>query len=82
MGNYHGKYGFDTFSHLRTTMIRYQGFEFLNKLRYPPYKYAKVLITLMQNRSLPKWLKFIFKVLGSKRFLVSIICVLVSLLNK
>ncbi|KAJ3115296.1 Aldehyde dehydrogenase, dimeric NADP-preferring [Phlyctochytrium bullatum] len=35
MGSYHGKNGFDTFVHRRSTMIRPSGLEFINNVRYP-----------------------------------------------
>jgi hypothetical protein len=34
MGNYHGKAGFDTFSHKRAIVLRKSGFELLNSPRY------------------------------------------------
>ncbi|KAJ3059469.1 Aldehyde dehydrogenase, dimeric NADP-preferring, partial [Quaeritorhiza haematococci] len=37
MGAYHGKFGFDTFTHKRTTMTRPSGLELMNVPRYPPY---------------------------------------------
>lgn len=39
MGRYHGKWGFDTFSHLKPVMIR--SFRFDVALRYPPYSKLK-----------------------------------------
>ncbi len=36
MGAYHGKFGFDTFSHRKAVLTH--GFKFDNPLRYPPYK--------------------------------------------
>lgn len=36
MGSYHGKFGFDTFSHKKSIMIRPHGLEFINSLRYTP----------------------------------------------
>lgn len=36
MGNYHGKYSFDCFSHQKTVLKR--SFLFENSLRYPPYR--------------------------------------------
>ncbi|XP_040268951.1 aldehyde dehydrogenase family 3 member B1-like [Bufo bufo] len=38
MGMYHGKFSFDTFSHSRACLLRSDGLEKLNELRYPPYK--------------------------------------------
>uniref|UniRef100_A0A8C5MU18 Aldehyde dehydrogenase n=1 Tax=Leptobrachium leishanense TaxID=445787 RepID=A0A8C5MU18_9ANUR len=37
MGQYHGKFSFDTFSHQRACLLRSQGREKLNEVRYPPY---------------------------------------------
>ncbi|XP_068122543.1 aldehyde dehydrogenase family 3 member B1-like isoform X2 [Hyperolius riggenbachi] len=37
MGMYHGKFSFDTFSHKRACVIRSDGREKLNDVRYPPY---------------------------------------------
>lgn len=42
MGRYHGQYGFDTFSHLKTVMKR--SFKFDISLRYPPYSELKLAI--------------------------------------
>lgn len=41
MGAYHGKYGFDTFSHMRPVLHRPMGMEFMNNIRYPPYSDLK-----------------------------------------
>ncbi|MBC3765846.1 aldehyde dehydrogenase family protein [Neptunicella marina] len=40
MGNYHGQYGFDTFSHLKSVMHR--SFKFDVALRYAPYSKLKL----------------------------------------
>ncbi|XP_072561048.1 aldehyde dehydrogenase family 3 member B1 isoform X2 [Paramormyrops kingsleyae] len=37
MGNYHGRWGFETFSHRRGCMLRGWALERINVLRYPPY---------------------------------------------
>ncbi|HNW27077.1 MAG TPA: aldehyde dehydrogenase [Spirochaetota bacterium] len=50
MGRYHGKSGFETFSHQRGILTRANAFDM--KLRYPPYK-KKV-----------KLLKFLFRIIG------------------
>lgn len=43
MGSYHGKYGFDAFSHYKTVMRR--GFKFENNFRYAPFtKFRKFMI--------------------------------------
>ncbi|XP_033826495.1 aldehyde dehydrogenase family 3 member B1 [Periophthalmus magnuspinnatus] len=36
-GNYHGRWGFETFSHKRAVLLRGWALERLNGLRYPPY---------------------------------------------
>lgn len=36
-GNYHGRWGFETFSHKRAVMLRGWALERVNSLRYPPY---------------------------------------------
>ncbi|XP_041672622.1 aldehyde dehydrogenase family 3 member B1 [Cheilinus undulatus] len=36
-GSYHGRWGFETFSHRRACMLRGWALERLNSLRYPPY---------------------------------------------
>ncbi|XP_035036161.1 aldehyde dehydrogenase family 3 member B1 [Hippoglossus stenolepis] len=41
-GNYHGRWGFETFSHRRACMLRGWGLERLNGLRYPPYTERKL----------------------------------------
>ncbi|XP_060757307.1 aldehyde dehydrogenase family 3 member B1 [Neoarius graeffei] len=38
MGNYHGRWGFETFSHRRACMLRGWGLERISALRYPPYQ--------------------------------------------
>lgn len=42
MGNYHGQFGFDTFSHLKTVMKR--SYKFDVSLRYPPFSSLKLAI--------------------------------------
>lgn len=42
MGNYHGQFGFDTFSHLKTVMKR--SFKFDVSLRYPPFSNFKLTL--------------------------------------
>ncbi|OCT91064.1 aldehyde dehydrogenase family 3 member B1 isoform X2 [Xenopus laevis] len=37
MGKYHGKFSFDTFCHQRACLLRSDGREKLNEIRYPPY---------------------------------------------
>ncbi|KAJ8345824.1 hypothetical protein SKAU_G00300170 [Synaphobranchus kaupii] len=38
MGSYHGRWGFETFSHRRGCMLRSWLLERINVLRYPPYQ--------------------------------------------
>lgn len=50
MGNYHGKFGFDTFTHQRGTLVRNLNSveEKLNQLRYHPYtEQKKQILTLV-----------------------------------
>ncbi|XP_026580619.1 fatty aldehyde dehydrogenase-like [Pseudonaja textilis] len=42
MGAYHGRFGFDTFSHLRACLIRNFKMEAMNNIRYPPNSQKKV----------------------------------------
>ncbi|XP_056143441.1 aldehyde dehydrogenase family 3 member B1 isoform X2 [Lampris incognitus] len=37
-GSYHGRWGFETFSHRRSCMLRGWALERINTLRYPPYQ--------------------------------------------
>ncbi|XP_071330922.1 aldehyde dehydrogenase family 3 member B1 isoform X1 [Trachinotus anak] len=41
-GSYHGRWGFETFSHRRACMLRGWALERLNGLRYPPYSDDKL----------------------------------------
>ncbi|XP_037647172.1 aldehyde dehydrogenase family 3 member B1 [Sebastes umbrosus] len=41
-GSYHGRWGFETFSHRRSCMLRGWALERLNGLRYPPYTEDKL----------------------------------------
>ncbi|XP_056263471.1 aldehyde dehydrogenase family 3 member B1 [Pseudoliparis swirei] len=41
-GSYHGRWGFETFSHRRAVMLRGWTLERLNGLRYPPYREDKL----------------------------------------
>lgn len=47
MGRYHGRFTFETFSHLRSALLRADGREALNNLRYPPY--APRRLPLLRN---------------------------------
>uniref|UniRef100_A0A8D1AU82 aldehyde dehydrogenase [NAD(P)(+)] n=2 Tax=Sus scrofa TaxID=9823 RepID=A0A8D1AU82_PIG len=53
MGNYHGKFSFDTFSHHRTCLLRSPGLEKIYAIRYPPHspRNLRVLLTAMETRS-------------------------------
>uniref|UniRef100_A0A8C9EGG9 Aldehyde dehydrogenase n=1 Tax=Pavo cristatus TaxID=9049 RepID=A0A8C9EGG9_PAVCR len=52
MGCYHGRFTFETFSHLRSALLRADGREALNSLRYPPYapRRLPLLRIAMENR--------------------------------
>lgn len=71
MGSYHGKFGFDTFTHKKPVMVRGLGkvSEALGAFRYPPYK-AEALSRvrwIIENRALPSfsWLPgFLLFILG------------------
>ncbi|XP_070704721.1 aldehyde dehydrogenase family 3 member B1 [Pempheris klunzingeri] len=41
-GSYHGRWGFETFSHRRACMLRGYALERFNGLRYPPYREDKL----------------------------------------
>jgi aldehyde dehydrogenase (NAD+) len=52
MGAYHGKNGFDTFSHKKSVMRRKLALEFTNGIRYPPYtEQKKRWITLLMMKT-------------------------------
>jgi len=57
MGSYHGKFGFDTFTHTKPVMIKDLGWlgETLGKFRYPPYDQKAIngIRNLLKNRALP-----------------------------
>lgn len=52
MGSYHGKHGFDAYTHKRATMIRPAGMEVLNEMRYPPMTASKwkIISTLLSAK--------------------------------
>ncbi|XP_021257791.1 NADH dehydrogenase [ubiquinone] iron-sulfur protein 8, mitochondrial isoform X5 [Numida meleagris] len=52
LGRYHGRFSFETFSHLRSALLRADGREALNGLRYPPYNPRRLpmLRTAVENR--------------------------------
>lgn len=53
MGMYHGKFSFDTFSHSRACLLRSDGREKLNEIRYPPYSESRlgfVLYSIVTKR--------------------------------
>lgn len=54
MGNYHGKYGFDTFVHKKATLVKNFNSiaEKLSSVRYPPYSESKLklLVALLKVR--------------------------------
>ncbi|XP_004618542.2 aldehyde dehydrogenase family 3 member B1 [Sorex araneus] len=53
LGNYHGKFSFDTFSHHRACLLRPSGLERIYGLRYPPYSPGRLrlLLTAMESPS-------------------------------
>ncbi|DAA13728.1 aldehyde dehydrogenase family 3 member B1 isoform X1 [Bos indicus] len=53
MGNYHGKFSFDTFSHHRACLLRRPGLEKIYAIRYPPHtpRNLRVLLMAMETRS-------------------------------
>ncbi|XP_066299739.1 aldehyde dehydrogenase family 3 member B1-like isoform X1 [Branchiostoma lanceolatum] len=42
MGSYHGKFGFDAFSHKKAVLVKALAMEKVNNLRYPPYTEKKM----------------------------------------
>lgn len=75
MGNYHGKFSFDTFSHKKAVMWKSLGLESLNDLRYPPFT-AKNLnwIRMLTKKSFKRGSLFVFSLfsLGIFGFVASI----------
>jgi len=63
MGAYHGKHGFDTFTHSKPILARDLGWlgEKLGEFRYPPYDIKAIgfIRNLLKNRALPSlaWVK-------------------------
>jgi len=63
MGAYHGKHGFDTFTHMKPVLKKDLGWlgEKIGEIRYPPYddKMINFIRNLTKNRALPGlgWLK-------------------------
>jgi len=63
MGAYHGKHGFDTFTHMKPVLKKDLGWlgEKMGEIRYPPYddKMLNMIRTMTKNRALPDlgWLK-------------------------
>ncbi|XP_076971637.1 aldehyde dehydrogenase family 3 member B1 isoform X2 [Tamandua tetradactyla] len=53
MGQYHGKFSFDTFSHHRACLLRSPGLEKICALRYPPYaqRNLRLLLAAMKVRN-------------------------------
>ncbi|XP_068922611.1 aldehyde dehydrogenase family 3 member B1-like [Petaurus breviceps papuanus] len=52
MGQYHGKFTFDTFSHLRGCILCSPRLEIINKIRYPPYSPGRqrLLVWLLEHK--------------------------------
>jgi hypothetical protein len=57
MGNYHGKAGFDTYSHKRAIVLRKSGLEFLNAPRYANASAAhlELMIRIAEKKFPGKW---------------------------
>ena len=49
-GGYHGKWGYDLFSHKKPVMIRPSGMEIVNEIRYPSNCYSDT------GFSIAKWI--------------------------
>ncbi|OZJ03220.1 hypothetical protein BZG36_04526 [Bifiguratus adelaidae] len=54
-GAYHGDKSFETFSHQRSTMIKQQNMEAVNKIKYPPYNEDKAKVVQMFTASPPNF---------------------------
>eukprot|EP01100_Stratorugosa_tubuloviscum_P004705 TRINITY_DN2189_c1_g1_i1.p1 TRINITY_DN2189_c1_g1~~TRINITY_DN2189_c1_g1_i1.p1 ORF type:complete len:506 (-),score=224.32 TRINITY_DN2189_c1_g1_i1:128-1645(-) len=69
MGAYHGKNGFERFSHKRSMVVKALALEFANTVRYPPFpnwkvKLSKVLIyNRKPNKSIWSYARLSFKLL-------------------
>jgi len=69
VGSYHGKFGFDTFSHLKPVLHKDLGWlgEGITSFRYPPYdpKNMGYIRQLMKNRELPgfSFMKYVLMLL-------------------
>ncbi|XP_044537991.1 aldehyde dehydrogenase family 3 member B1-like [Gracilinanus agilis] len=52
MGDYHGKFTFDTFSQRRGCLLRSPRLEMINQLRYPPYspRHQRLLVWLVDHK--------------------------------
>lgn len=51
MGRYRGKFTFDTFSHSRACLLRSDGREKLNEIRYPPYSESRLGFVLYSTET-------------------------------
>lgn len=56
-GAYHGKHGFDTYTHKRATMIRPAGMEIMNEVRYPPITASKLKLISFFGWTIKFWLR-------------------------
>lgn len=69
MGAYHGKFGFDTFTHYKPVMRRTLGWlgEKLGQFRYPPYneKSIHTIRNILKNRAFPNlgWMAYLLVLL-------------------
>lgn len=83
MGNYHGKFSFEAFSHKRGCMIRQQKMESLNSLRCPPFTDSKLgwMVWVMKKSEKKSGIRgflpiiilgvvaaFVFKLLGLQNY--------------
>lgn len=65
MGAYHGKFGFEAFSHRKAILVRPHGLELINALRYTPisdfgYKiFNRALVKTLPKEGLVKFAKLL-----------------------
>ena len=83
-GNYHGKYGFDAFTHPRTVLYQPMWAEMLLKLRYPPFTSSKITqfraintVRPWFSRTGPVKKSFLYYLLAPKTAIVTVIGLLI-----
>jgi acyl-CoA reductase-like NAD-dependent aldehyde dehydrogenase len=65
-GANHGKFGFDAFSHRKAVLHKNAGMEFVNDIRYPPYKQSNLnFLRMLLVSSGPKKNMFLYFCLGA-----------------